>query len=58
MVLLDNSYNRYLAIAARAVRRSLNEDKRIAAERRGDMELRFSKWEVRCQLRIGCLDVA
>ena len=46
MVLLDNSYNRYLAIAARAVRRSLKEDKRIAAERRGDMELRFSKWEV------------
>lgn len=49
MVLRDISYNRYLAIAARAVRRSLKEDKRIAAERRGDMELRFSKWEVGCQ---------
>ncbi|OAA59318.1 mitochondrial ATP synthase epsilon chain domain-containing protein [Cordyceps fumosorosea ARSEF 2679] len=39
------TYNRYLAIAARAIRRSLNEEKRIAAERRGDMELRFAKWE-------------
>ncbi|UNI20124.1 hypothetical protein JDV02_006243 [Purpureocillium takamizusanense] len=39
------TYNRYLAIAARAVRRSLKEDKRIAAERRGEMELRFAKWQ-------------
>ncbi|KAH7367272.1 mitochondrial ATP synthase epsilon chain-domain-containing protein [Plectosphaerella cucumerina] len=39
------SYNRYLAVAARAVRRSLKEDKRIVAERRGELELRFSKWE-------------
>ncbi|EHA50433.1 hypothetical protein MCOR27_010488 [Pyricularia oryzae] len=38
------TYNRYLAIAGRAVRRSLKEDKRIAAERRGEMELRFAKW--------------
>ncbi|KAK8226899.1 mitochondrial ATP synthase epsilon chain domain-containing protein [Phyllosticta capitalensis] len=38
------SYNRYLAAASRAVRRSLKEDKRIAAERRGEMELRFAKW--------------
>jgi hypothetical protein len=28
------------------VRRSLKEDKRIAAERRGESELRFAKWEV------------
>lgn len=42
-----HSYNRYLAVAARVVRRSLKEDKRIAAERRGEMELRFAKWEVR-----------
>lgn len=42
-----DSYNRYLAIAARTVRRSLKEDKRLAAERRGDMDLRFAKWEVR-----------
>jgi len=40
-------YNRYLAVAARVVRRSLKDDKRIAAERRGEMELRFAKWEVR-----------
>ncbi|CEJ85588.1 Putative Mitochondrial ATP synthase [[Torrubiella] hemipterigena] len=39
------TYNRYLAIAARAARRSLKEDKRIIAERRGGMELRFAKWE-------------
>ncbi|QUC23814.1 uncharacterized protein UV8b_08055 [Ustilaginoidea virens] len=38
------TYNRYLAVAARAVRRSLKEDKRIVAERRGEMDLRFAKW--------------
>ncbi|KAG9828277.1 hypothetical protein KCU98_g11454, partial [Aureobasidium melanogenum] len=27
------------------VRRSLKEDKRLAAERRGEMDLRFAKWE-------------
>lgn len=42
------SYNRYLAVAGRVVRRSLKDDKRLAAERRGEMELRFSKWEVSC----------
>ena len=41
-----NSYNRYLAIAARVVRRSLKEDLRVQAERRGEMELRFAKWDV------------
>ncbi|KAI5862266.1 mitochondrial ATP synthase epsilon chain domain-containing protein [Durotheca rogersii] len=39
------TYNRYLAVAARAVRRSLKEDKRLLAERRGEMDLRFAKWE-------------
>ncbi|KIH91460.1 F-type H+-transporting ATPase subunit epsilon [Sporothrix brasiliensis 5110] len=39
------SYNRYLAIAGRAVRRSLKEDKRLVAERRGQLDLRFSKWQ-------------
>jgi len=39
-------YNRYLAVAARVVRRSLKEDKRLQAERRGEMDLRFAKWEV------------
>ncbi|KAF4340482.1 atp synthase epsilon chain (mitochondrial) [Fusarium beomiforme] len=39
------TYNRYLAVAARVVRRSLKEEKRVAAERRGEMDLRFSKWQ-------------
>ncbi|PKX98748.1 ATP synthase subunit epsilon family protein [Aspergillus novofumigatus IBT 16806] len=39
------TYNRYLAVAARAVRRSLKEGPRLAAERRGQSELRFAKWE-------------
>ncbi|KAI1428459.1 mitochondrial ATP synthase epsilon chain domain-containing protein [Xylaria sp. FL1777] len=39
------TYNRYLAVASRVVRRSLKDDKRVAAERRGEMDLRFSKWE-------------
>ncbi|KAF7559884.1 hypothetical protein G7046_g4264 [Stylonectria norvegica] len=39
------TYNRYLAVAARVVRRSLKEDKRLIAERRGEMDLRFAKWE-------------
>lgn len=43
----ENRYNRYLAVAARAVRRSLKEGPRLNAERRGQMELKFAKWEVR-----------
>ncbi|KAB8079097.1 mitochondrial ATP synthase epsilon chain domain-containing protein [Aspergillus leporis] len=39
------TYNRYLAVAARAVRRSLKEGPRLTAERRGQMDLRFAKWE-------------
>ncbi|KEY66454.1 hypothetical protein S40285_03370 [Stachybotrys chlorohalonatus IBT 40285] len=39
------TYNRYLAIAARTVRRSLKEEKRLNAERRGEMDLRFAKWQ-------------
>ncbi|KAI4166455.1 MAG: hypothetical protein LQ343_008034 [Gyalolechia ehrenbergii] len=42
--LMRNSYNRYLAVAARAVRRSLKEQPRLQAERRGEMDLRFAKW--------------
>lgn len=49
---LDYSYNKYLAIAARVVRRSLKEQHRLAAERRGDMELKMARWEVRNILRI------
>lgn len=40
------SYNKYLSIAARVVRRSLKDDKRLAAEKRGVSELRFAKWTV------------
>ncbi|KAL0633340.1 hypothetical protein Q9L58_007776 [Maublancomyces gigas] len=39
------TYNTYLAIAARVVRRSLKEQPRLAAERRGQMQLKFAKWE-------------
>ncbi|CZT18803.1 probable Mitochondrial ATP synthase epsilon chain domain-containing protein [Ramularia collo-cygni] len=39
------TYNRYLAVASRVVRRSLKEEQRVKAERRGEMELRFAKWE-------------
>ncbi|EEQ90482.1 hypothetical protein RJZ56_007480 [Blastomyces dermatitidis] len=39
------TYNRYLAVAARAVRRSLKEEPRLQAERRGQMDLKFAKWE-------------
>ncbi|KAF2024720.1 hypothetical protein EK21DRAFT_78111 [Setomelanomma holmii] len=39
------TYNRYIAVASRVVRRSLKEEQRIAAERRGESELRFAKWE-------------
>ncbi|KAI1004971.1 hypothetical protein K3495_g3247 [Podosphaera aphanis] len=38
------TYNKYLSVAARAVRQSLKDDKRLAAERRGEMQLRFAKW--------------
>jgi len=36
-----------LTVASRVVRRSLKDDKRLIAERRGESELRFAKWEVR-----------
>ncbi|KAL1970413.1 hypothetical protein VTN77DRAFT_5574 [Rasamsonia byssochlamydoides] len=39
------TYNRYLAVAARAVRRSLKEGPRLQAERRGRSDLKFAKWE-------------
>ena len=52
-LLTFHSYNRYLAVAARVVRRSLKEGPRLQAERRGEMELRFAKWEVSTALRGG-----
>ncbi len=42
-----SSYNRYLAVATRVVRRSLKEQPRLQAEKRGEMDLRFAKWQVR-----------
>ncbi|EME86546.1 uncharacterized protein MYCFIDRAFT_43204 [Pseudocercospora fijiensis CIRAD86] len=52
------TYNRYLAVASRVVRRSLKEDKRIAAERRGEMDLRFAKWENGKQQEVRSLEAA
>ncbi|KAF8245834.1 hypothetical protein K440DRAFT_554768 [Wilcoxina mikolae CBS 423.85] len=39
------TYNKYLTIAARVIRKSLKEEARLKAERRGPLELKFSKWE-------------
>ncbi|BDD63011.1 hypothetical protein MPDQ_004432 [Monascus purpureus] len=39
------TYNRYLAVAAGAVRRSLKEGARLHAEARGRTDLRFAKWK-------------
>jgi hypothetical protein len=39
------TYNRYSGIAARAIRRSLKEDKRLEAERRATSSVRVSKWK-------------
>lgn len=53
MMFLTDSYNRYLAVSARAVRRSLKEGPRAASERRGQMDLKFAKWEVRIPIPEG-----
>lgn len=42
----SRSYNKYLTVAARAVRRGLKEEHRLASERRGQTDLKFSNWEV------------
>lgn len=39
------SYNKFTQIAARAVRQSLKETERVAAEKRGVTALRYQKWE-------------
>lgn len=39
------SYNKYAQITARAVRMSLKEEKRLAAEKRGVTTLRYQQWE-------------
>ena len=38
-------YNKYTQIAARAVRQSLKENERVAAEKRGHTALRYQHWE-------------
>ena len=38
-------YNKYTQIAARAVRQSLKESERVAAEKRGLTILRYQHWE-------------
>lgn len=39
------TYNRYSGIAARAIRRSLKEEQRLAAEKRATSSVRVSKWK-------------
>lgn len=39
-----NRYSKYTSVAARAVRNSLKETERVAAERRSLQELRYQKW--------------
>ncbi|GBE81821.1 mitochondrial ATP synthase epsilon chain-domain-containing protein [Sparassis latifolia] len=39
------SYNKYTQIAARALRQSLKEEERVAAEKRGLTILRYQQWE-------------
>jgi F-type H+-transporting ATPase subunit epsilon len=38
-------YNKYTQIAARAVRQSLKENERVAAEKRGLSSVRYQHWE-------------
>ncbi|KAI0080545.1 hypothetical protein K474DRAFT_1657688 [Panus rudis PR-1116 ss-1] len=38
-------FNKYSQIAARALRNSLKEEQRVAAEKRGLTILRYQKWE-------------
>ncbi|KAF5347924.1 hypothetical protein D9756_010131 [Leucocoprinus leucothites] len=39
------TYNKYAQITARAVRSSLKEEQRVAAEKRGLTMLRYQQWE-------------
>lgn len=39
------SFNKYSQITASALRRSLNETERLAAERRGFTNVRYQNWE-------------
>ena len=44
-VLTMDSYNRYASICSATIRKSLKESARIQAEKRGELELRYAKWE-------------
>ncbi|TEB39428.1 hypothetical protein FA13DRAFT_1679485, partial [Coprinellus micaceus] len=51
------SYNKFAQITARAVRSSLKDDLRVAAEKRGQTNVRYQQWQdgkggaqVRCVL--------
>lgn len=40
-----SSFNKYSQIAARALRQSLKETERVAAEKRGSTILRYQEWK-------------
>ena len=42
---VTDSYNRYASICSATIRKSLKESARIQAEKRGELELRYAKWE-------------
>ncbi|KAL9715544.1 hypothetical protein Ac2012v2_002204 [Leucoagaricus gongylophorus] len=39
------TFNKYAQVAARALRSSLKEEQRLAAEKRGTTSLRYQQWE-------------
>ncbi|KAF8902807.1 mitochondrial ATP synthase epsilon chain-domain-containing protein, partial [Gymnopilus junonius] len=39
------TYNKFAQITARALRQSLKEEERLAAEKRGITTVRYQKWE-------------
>jgi len=39
------SFNKYTQIAARALRQSLKETERVAAEKRGNTSVKYQQWE-------------
>ena len=43
--MLAKSFNKYSQITANALRRSLNETERLAAERRGLTNMKYQTWE-------------
>jgi hypothetical protein len=45
LIVYEIRYNKYTQIAARAVRQSLKENERVAAEKRGLTALRYQHWE-------------